>query len=159
MPEYRRRLLHGGTYFFTVVTARRQPILCQPTARRLLHDAIEGCRQQSPFEIVAMVLLPEHLHALWTLPPADSDYSSRWSRIKARFTSQWLSRGGDETEVSAAKQSRRQRGVWQPRFHEHTIRDEDDLESHFHYLHYNPVKHGLCGCPHEWGGTRHFTVT
>ena len=150
MPEYRRRYLPGGTYFFTLVTASRARIFADERARLFLRQSLHECRKKRPFEIIAFVLLPDHLHTIWTLPSGDEDYSTRWGAIKAKFTSDWLEAGGNEQRVAASKQRRRQRGVWQPRFHEHTIRDGEDFEHHFHYSHYNPVKHGYCQCPYEW---------
>jgi REP-associated tyrosine transposase len=150
MPDYRRYFVEGGTYFFTVVTARRKPLFADSLARSLLGEAIRRTCRESPFETVAIVLLPDHRHALWTLPPVDKDYSRRWQGIKARFTSEWLAAGGGEMRVSPGYQGQRRRGVWQPRFIEHVIRDEDDLHSHADYLHYNPVKHRLVTCPKHW---------
>ena len=150
MPNYRRWHVPGGTYFFTVVTYRRAPFLCQKMARRLLRESIRLEQETRPFEIPAMVLLPDHLHALWTLPPDDDDYSTRWSAIKAEFTRHWLASGGWEGSLTPGKRRQQRRGVWQPRFLEHTIRDEEDFESHFHYIHFNPVKHGHASAPRDW---------
>lgn len=150
MPDYRRWYVPGGTYFFTVVSYRRAPFLCCDAARPFLHAAIDRERQDRPFEIRAIVLLPDHLHTLWTLPPHDADYSTRWSAIKAEFTRNWLALGGGEGDVSVAERREGRRGVWQPRFREHTIRDEDDFENHFDYIHYNPVKHGHARAPKDW---------
>lgn len=150
MPDYRRYFAPGGTYFFTVVTAGRQPWFRDAAARALLGAAIRRTRAESPFETLAIVLLPEHLHAIWTLPPGDDGYPDRWKAIKARFTSTWLASGGGETEVSRGYQVQRRRGVWQARFIEHVIRDEQDLHAHADYLHYNPVKHALVVCPKDW---------
>ncbi len=106
--------------------------------------------ERTPFETMAIVLLWDHLHCLWTLPPGDDDYSGRWKKIKATFTRDWLRNGGEDQPVSRAKAARGRRGVWQARFHEHTIRDEKDLENHADYLHYNPVKHGYVNRPWDW---------
>jgi REP-associated tyrosine transposase len=150
MPDYRRYFVEGGTYFFTVVTANRAPLFHDPWARYFLGRAVRQERERRPFETLAIVLLPDHLHALWSLPPGDKDYSQRWQAIKAHFSSQWLQFGGQEASVSAGYEKQRRRGVWQARFIEHTIRDEDDLYAHADYLHYNPVKHGLVQCPKDW---------
>jgi putative transposase len=150
MPNFRRRHVSGGTYFFTLVTENRQPILCTETARSILHRAIDDCRRDRPFDAVAMVLLPDHLHAIWTLPEGDADFSIRWARIKAQFTREWLAHGGSEQSRSASRLQQRRRGIWQRRFWEHKIRDAKDYEGHFHYIHYNPVKHDLSRCPHEY---------
>jgi putative transposase len=150
MPDFRRFFVEGGTYFFTVVTAARMPFFHDPWAPYFLGQAMRQVRDKQPFETLAIVLLPDHLHALWTLPQGDKDYSQRWQAIKAHFTSQWLELGGHEASVSLGYHAQRRRGVWQARFIEHTIRDEDDLYAHADYLHYNPVKHGVVACPKDW---------
>jgi putative transposase len=150
MPNYRRALVPGGTFFFTVVSFDRTPFLCSDLARPLLRAAIAECRERWPFRIEAFVLLPDHLHAIWTLPTYDADYSRRWAWIKKTFTQRWREAGGAEQPISDAKHHDRRGGVWQPRFWEHTSRDVDDLKNHVEYIHYNPVKHGYVQCPHAW---------
>lgn len=150
MPEYRRRRVPGGTYFFTVVTTRRASFLCDPSARVLLRNCLRKTRENHPFTIDAIVLLPDHLHTIWTLPPGDCDYSLRWSSVKGNFTRRWLRADGAERAIRSGRRSERRREVWQPRFMEHTIRDDEDRIAHFDYLHYNPVKHGLVRCPRDW---------
>ncbi|RIK76466.1 MAG: transposase [Planctomycetota bacterium] len=150
MSEYRRYFVPGGSYFFTVVTFGRQPILCGDTARALLRACIEGERIRRPFWLDAIVLLPDHLHAIWSLPGGDADYSSRWADIKAAFTQRWLRLGGNERSVTQPQRRDGRRGVWQRRFFEHTIRDEDDFQTHLDYIHFNPVKHGLAASAKEW---------
>lgn len=150
MSEYHRYFVPGGTYFFTVVTEGRARLFAHDAARRLLGNAIRQCRLRYPFQIVAIVLMPEHLHTLWTLPAGDAAYSWRWRWIKREFTRAWLQIGGAEETRSAARLKEQRRGVWQRRFWEHAIRDEADLESHFDYIHYNPVKHGLVQRPRDW---------
>ncbi|HWL07523.1 MAG TPA: transposase [Planctomicrobium sp.] len=150
MSDYRRWYLEGGTYFFTVVTQDRQPLFADPYARMLLRQSVRSVLQSHPFKIIAIVLLPDHLHTIWSLPRGDHDFSTRWQRIKTSFSFQWLRCGGMETDVSAARKKRGARGVWQRRFWEHLIRDERDLESHFDYIHFNPVKHGLVQNPWDW---------
>jgi putative transposase len=100
--------------------------------------------------INSIVLAPDHLHTIWTLQPDDADYSRRWGWIKKEFTKEWLRLGGVEQAVTVGRRRERRRGIWQPRFWEHTIRDADDFEQHFDYIHYNPVKHRLARCPHGW---------
>jgi putative transposase len=97
-----------------------------------------------------MVVIPDHLHAIWTLPHGDADYSIRWAWLKKEFTKRWLNTGRDERGQSAGRIRDGRRGVWQPKFWEHAIRDERDLERHVEYIHYNPVKHGVATCPHAW---------
>ena len=150
MPNYRRAKVEGGIYFFTLVTNRRETLFHDSRARTTLGDCFRECRERWFFETIAIVLLPDHLHAIWSLPSGDADYSRRWSWIKKEFTKRWLAADGRETEVSTARKREGRRGVWQPRFWEHTIETEEDYERHFDYIHYNPVKHGLVKCPHEW---------
>jgi putative transposase len=143
MSNYRRNFVPGGTFFFTVVTHERRPILVTEIGRKSLREAIQNVRERHPFEIVALVLLPDHLHTVWTLPANDSDYSSRWGLIKERFTREFMNRGGSEGTSTISRSSQRERAVWQRRFWEHTCRDEIDLKRCVDYLHWNPVKHGL----------------
>ncbi len=111
---------------------------------------MRSCRSRWPFVIDAIVLLPDHLHTIWSLPPGDDQYSRRWAWIKKEFTKSWLALGGAEQPQTAGRRRDGRRGVWHPKFWEHTLKDEQDYEDHFHYIHYNPVKHGLAKCPHEW---------
>jgi putative transposase len=150
MPDYRRAFVPGGTFFFTLVTYGRARFLCDDMSRTILREAIERTRVSHPFSIEAIVLLPDHLHAIWTLPAGDADFSMRWSLIKNAFTRGWLGQGAAEGCVSRSRQRNRRRGVWQRRFWEHRVRDQDDLLNHLNYIHYNPVKHGLAACPHAW---------
>ena len=150
MPDYRRVFLPGGTFFFTVVTEQRARILCDPAAARCLRDAFTSTAVRWPFEIRAIVLLPDHLHTIWTLPDRDHDFSRRWAYLKKTFTQSWLNEGGSEQPISASRRKNRRRGVWQRRFWEHTVRDETDFQRHCDYIHHNPVKHGLATCPHAW---------
>jgi putative transposase len=134
MPDYRRVYLEGGTYFFTLVTARRAPVFAEPETRLILRTAIQKVRRQHPFEIVGMVILPDHLHALWRLPDGDCDFSIRWRLIKTHVT-RYAGRGGS---------------FWQKRYWEHAVRDERDLVRHLDYLHWNPLKHGLVTRVQDW---------
>ncbi len=150
MADYRRCYVPGGSFFFTVVTERRAPILGNDAAHELLRAAFRDCRQRWPFRVDALVMLPDHLHAIWTLPPDDADYSKRWGAIKKYFTQSWLAAGGTEQPSTDSRARYRRRGGWQRRFWEHTLRDERDYARHFDYLHYNPVKHGLVDAPRSW---------
>ena len=151
MPEYRRSLLPGGTYFFTLVTNQRRPIFQEENARHLLREALtQGARKVGPFHIDALCLLPDHLHCIWTLPDHDSDYSTRWKVIKAWFSHQYLQKVGTDGLITASKIKKGELGVWQRRFWEHWIRNLDDLDRHRDYIHYNPVKHGLVRSVKEW---------
>ena len=178
MPNYRRAGVAGATYFFTVVTGRRAPLFASASVRGLLRTSVAACRATHAFDIVAAVVLPDHLHMIWTLPPGDADFSTRWRLIKARFTADYLRVGRDAIPPSGrrgedggrrgedggiasrpteahtfSRASPGERSVWQKRFWEHLIRDDDDLERHVEYIHYNPVKHGHATCPHAWEAT------
>jgi putative transposase len=150
MSDYRRYFAPGGTYFFTLVTERRVRLFALAAARRLLGSVMRQCFRRYPVRVIAIALLPEHLHTLWTLPEGDYRYSLRWRWIKREFTRGWLALDGTEQARSAARVNERRRGIWQRRFWEHTIRDEADLEAHFDYIHYNPVKYGLVPQPRDW---------
>jgi putative transposase len=143
MPNYKRNYVPGGTYFFTVVTHERRPFFTTEIARTCLRDAIAKQQAKRPFEMVAVVLLPDHLHTIWTLPPGDDDFSIRWAGIKEAFSREYLKNGGLEGSLSNSRKKHRERAIWQRRFWEHTCRDEDDLKRFLDYLHWNPCKHGL----------------
>ncbi|MFO0892464.1 MAG: transposase [Isosphaeraceae bacterium] len=150
MSEYRRWYAPGGTFFFTVVTHDRKPIFHDRDAVRLLGDVMRTVRERSPFRTVAVVVLPDHLHCVWSLPDGDANFSGRWRRIKAAFTERWLGSGGGEGDRSASRARKGEHAIWQRRFWEHQVRDEEDLERHVDYIHYNPVKHGLVARPIDW---------
>jgi putative transposase len=145
MPDYRRNHAAGGTYFFTVNLLERSSSALV-THIDVLRGAVRRVRASRPFHIDAWVVLPDHMHAIWTLPPDDSDYSSRWKAIKIVFA-----KALPKTErLSAVRAARGERGIWQRRFWEHTIRDEHDYAAHMDYVHINPVKHGLVGSVRDW---------
>jgi len=150
LADYRRCYVPGGSFFFTVVTERRAGILANDQARDCLREAIRHCRQYLPFRVDALVMLPDHVHAIWTMPQDDGDYSKRWGIIKKRFTQNWLASGGSEQPVTESQLRYRRRGIWQRRFWEHALRDERDYQNHFDYLHFNPVKHGLVNNVSDW---------
>jgi putative transposase len=142
MPNYRRGRSEGATWFFTVVTAQRRRFLANEHATCALRQSVAATLQQMPFHIDAWVILPDHMHAIWTLPAGDRDFSSRWGLIKAGF-----SRNSNLPHTSA---KRRDSGLWQPRFWEHRIRDTADYDAHMDYVHYNPVKHGHVARVKDW---------
>lgn len=150
MPEYRRLMAPGATIFFTVVTNFRRPILTVPAALEFLRTAFREEIAHHPFEIDSIVILPDHLHCIWTLPVGDTRYSMHWSAIKGRFTELFRADGGAETPRSASRLKRGERGIWQRRFWDHVIGDNDDYARHRDYVHYNPIKHGIAPCPHAW---------
>ena len=123
MRTFIRAYEPGGTFFFTVVTYGRRPLFRDPTARGLLRQAIDRAQAVRPFQMPAVVLLPDHVRCLWTLAPDDYDFSTRWRKIKEDFTRAYRA-AGRESAVTAAQRRKGQRGIWQPRFWEHTIRDE-----------------------------------
>jgi putative transposase len=86
MSTYRRANIKGGSYFFTVVTYRRQEFLCDKHVRDALRNAIRETKTVFPFTIDGWVLLPDHLHCIWTLPPDDAAFSKRWAMIKRFVT-------------------------------------------------------------------------
>jgi putative transposase len=144
MPDYRRNRVPGACYFFTVnLRDRRSDLLVAQVDA--LHEAVRGVRRQFPFRIDAWVVLPDHLHSLWTLPEGDSNFPERWRRIKAAFT-----RAVPDAERSAVTLRKGERGVWQRGYWEHTIRDERDYAAHMDYIHFNPVKHGLVPNVVDW---------
>jgi putative transposase len=133
MPNYRRAFIPGGCWFFTVnLLDRRQTLLVDHIAE--LRNAIAATRQDYSFMIDAFVVLPDHLHAVWTLPPGDTDFSTRWRLIKNRFA-RALPKHEKRSDVRIA---RNERGIWQRRFWEHLIRDEPDYERHIEYCYINP---------------------
>jgi putative transposase len=144
MVAYRRNFVSGGTYFFTVTLRdRRSRVLVDHVD--LLREAFRDVRRERPFILDAIVVLPEHLHTVMTLPKGDADYSGRWRAIKSAF-SRSLAKAG----VRLRQGHRGEYRLWQRRFWEHTIRDEDDLQTHVDYIHYNPVKHALVERAAAW---------
>ena len=143
--RYRRANTPGGTYFFTVnLTDRSSRLLVERIDD--LRASLRSVRQRHPFEIEACVVLPDHLHAIWTLPPDDADFSTRWALIKAGF-SRRIERG---EPIGPSRLAKGERGLWQRRFWEHQIRDEADMRRHIDYVHFNPVKHGHTARAADW---------
>ena len=143
--RYRRAQIEGATYFFTVNLADRSSGLLVDRVADL-REAVRVVRDAHPFQILAWVVLPEHMHALWRLPDGDSDYSLRWGLIKAGF-----SRAIPKHErLCDSRRAKGERGIWQRRFWEHLIRDDSDLQRHVDYTHYNPVKHGYVERAVDW---------
>ncbi len=150
MKDLSRLYVNGVTHFFTVVTDQRRPILCDAPLRSNLRNALQRVRMNYPFEIVAWVLLPDHLHTIWSLPKNDPDYSTRWRLVKGIVSHQMKSRLDLDRCRSQSQIRKGESGLWQHRFLEHTIRDENDFSRHFDYIHFNPIKHGLDENPDEW---------
>jgi putative transposase len=139
-----------GTFFFTVVTFGRRKILTLDMSRQILSSAIKEVQTQYPFSIEAWVLLPEHIHAIWTLPDGDTDYSKRWGLIKAKFSKASKAFFHAEQSCNPSRIKRRETTIWQRRFWEHAIRDDADFQKHVDYIHYNPVKYGLAAQVGDW---------
>jgi putative transposase len=144
MVNYRRNRIPGGTFFFTVTLKDRHSHLLVEQIDAL-REAFRIVGRQLPFRVEAIVVLPEHLHAVWTLPPSDDDFPSRWKAIKSRFTAM-VRKGG----MSLSCNAKGEHLLWQRRYWEHTIRDDHDLHRHVDYIHYNPVKHGLVSRVVDW---------
>jgi putative transposase len=150
MPEYRRIKVKGGTYFFTVVTSGRQPILTHEHVRAALREGIQEVRHSLPLSIYAWVLLPDHLHAIWTLPENDDNFASRWAVIKRSVSEQYSAPDGIVGSIDDSNGKRGEKRIWQRRFWDHLIRDDLDLHRHLDYLHCNPVKHGYVKRVIDW---------
>lgn len=144
MPRYRRWFVPGGTYFFTVNLLNRDSRLLIEHIHELRAAYAEAAQRQ-PFETVAICVLPNHLHCVWTLPDGDSDFPGRWRRIKTGF-----SRRLPRTADPASGRRPGERGIWQRRYWEHVVTDDDDLAAHIDYVHHNPVKHGLVAEVGDW---------
>ena len=146
MTNYRRYFLPGGGYFFTVNLAQRNKTLLVHYIDHL-RDAFATTKAAHPFNMDAIVILPDHIHAIWTLPQSDSDYPNRWRKIKGRFS---RSLPKNEGYRSKSRILKGERGIWQRRYWEHVIRDEVDYKRHMDYVHYKPVKHGHCERVKDW---------
>ena len=144
MVRYRRNFVAGGTFFFTVTLKNRRSSALTDNSD-VLRETFQRTRDRQPFKIDAIVVLPDHLHAIWTLPDGDFDFSGRWRSIKAGMTRDLVKRGH-----AASRNSKGEYDIWQRRFWEHTVRDESDLERCANYIHFNPVKHGLVSVPVQW---------
>ena len=150
MPNYRRVKIKGGTYFFTLVTYHRQRIFSSPQTRSMFLDAIYHVRTYHPFDLEAYCILPDHIHLICRFPEDDPDYSMRIGLIKRRYSKQHIYRFGSHFPKNKSYEKRQEVGIWQRRFWEHWIRDEEDLNRHIDYIHFNPVKHGLVNQACDW---------
>ncbi|MDJ0674578.1 MAG: transposase [Calothrix sp. MO_167.B42] len=146
--KYRRAKTPGATYFFTLVTHHRCRILCELENINLLREAFRYVMKKHPFKIDAIMILPDHLHCLWTLPENDADFSTRWRLIKSYFSRKCEHYYQDQINLSRRK--KKEKGIWQRRFWEHQIMDDRDFVNHVEYIHYNPVHHGLVNAPKDW---------
>ena len=144
MSSYLRPQVSAASVFCAVALASRGSRLLIDEIPRL-RWAVAVTRAERPFAIGAWVVLPDHMHCIWTLPAGDPDFSTRWRLIKARF-----SRGLPEGQRRRSHVARQERGIWQRRFWEHHIRDQADMDVHLRYCWFNPVKHGLVDRPEAW---------
>ena len=149
MSNYRRAFEQGGYYLFTLVTHDRQLILSQPHKIQRLKESFTHVMATRPFVIEAIVILPDHLHCIWQLPEGDGDFSTRWRLIKRHFS----------IAVETPLTKRSEKLVWQRRFWEHLIRNEEDWRRHMDYIHYNPVKHGYVQNPMDWAHSSFIQAT
>lgn len=147
MAMFRRVFQPGAMWFFTLAAARRRPLLTDPRVISAFGTAMREVRQILPFSMPAWVILPDHVHVVWTLPEGDTDYPQRWSIIQRR-TSQLA--GLPSMARACSMVVRRESGLWQRRYREHLIRDADDLHRHVDYIHFNPVRHGHASAPSAW---------
>ena len=145
--QYRRARIKGGTYFFTIVTYQRRKILHPPKNIESLRDAFDYVKSKHPFEIDAMVVLPDHFHFILTLPENDSDFPNRIRQIKSYFSRNTFA---PEQPRNGTRIRKQEKTVWQRRYWEHVIRDEEDFARHVEYIHFNPVKHNLVELPKDW---------
>lgn len=146
MPHRNRNWIPGKRYFFTVITYNRMPILCDSKTRSALRTGMRKVRKARPFRVEALVLMPDHLHCIWTMPKDDEDVATRWRLIKAHV-SRWV--GAPPADTPSGK-ARGERAFWQRRFHERVLVDDTDFAAHCDCVHRDPVKHGLCADPGDW---------
>jgi putative transposase len=150
MSHYRRSNTTGASYFFTVVSYRRQGFLCLPPVREALRAGIIAAQVKHPFEINAWVLLPDHVHTVWTLPEGDANFSVRWQTIKRMVSHQCKDLLHKPEYMTSSKIKHGENTLWQRRYWEHQIRSDKDFENHVDYIHYNPVKHRLVERVEDW---------
>jgi len=143
--RYRRADVKGGTYFFTVNLAERKRTLLIDHVD-ILRDAFRTVKKRHHFHVDAMVIMPDHLHAMWTLPSDDNDFAMRWMLIKSGFSRRITK--GERCPVS--RKLKGERGIWQRRYWEHLIKNDRDYNNHVDYIHFNPVKHGYVSQASDW---------
>jgi putative transposase len=149
MSDYRRWYQPGGNYFLTLVTHQRKKLLVGDPIVNLLRESVQSVATDLPFEAVAGVVLPDHIHVIWRLPSGDTNYSKRIGLLKVRFTRR-VREMGHQGRIAALLNERGEATVWQRRFWEHTIHEEGEFEACMDYIHFNPVRHGYVRTPGEW---------
>lgn len=150
MPQYRRYYQRGSCIFLTLCTHQKRSIFHTPENIHKLRLALAQTKSEMPFEIIAAVILPDHIHFLWQLPENEWDYSKRVGRMKALFSKSMGDVGYEPDYLSLSKKKHREKAVWQRRFWESTVKDERQFAAYVDYIHFNPVKHGYTACPHQW---------
>ncbi len=146
--RYRRAFVPGGSFFFTLVMQGRRPVFASAETVDVLCEAFRSVRSTRPFELDAMVILPDHMHCIWTLPKDDADFATRWRLVKT-----WFTKHCDPAlriVPDRAGAARNEQALWQHRYWEHMLRDEIDFSRHVEYIHFNPVKHGLVASAMDW---------
>src|SRR5262245_16696869 len=145
MTRYRRAKVEGGTFFFTLALADRSSDLLVRHIEQL-RASYSRVQRRYPFETIAICVLPDHLHAIWSVPQDDANFPLRWSQIKAGFSREL----SESAHLSPSKIAKREKGIWQRRYWEHVVRDDTDLQRHVDYIHFNPVKHGHVSRARDW---------
>ena len=146
--KYRRFIHPGGTYFFTVVTYNRKKIFYEDDAISLFMESITYVQKNHPYKILAYCICPDHIHMIWTLPEKDGDFPARWRLIKSHFSRHWKKE--HQIAKTSSRKNKKEQMIWQRRYWEHYIRDDNDLKKHIEYIIYNPVKHGYVDAPCKW---------
>lgn len=142
MNDYRANRVAGHSYFFTVrLSGRDSTLLTDHIAA--FGEAIRQARSRKPFHVDAWVALPDHAHAIWTLPPGDHDCATRWRAVKIAF-SKSLGKSLGQSRAGAAPDT-----IWEPHYRQHPV-GSDEYAGLVDYIHHNPLRHGLCGAPQEW---------
>ncbi len=148
--RYRRLFIPGATYFLTLAVHQRSPIFSDANVVGLYRSAVQKVQAAWPFTLDAEVILPDHIHMLWTMPEGDADYPMRVRLIKSAFTRSLLRKRQHAGERSDSRSSKGEQAIWQRRYWEHTIRNDRDFQAHLDYIHINPVKHGFVSAARDW---------
>jgi len=148
MQHYRKIKQPGATFFFTLATYQRRKILDKAPYYQALKSAISAVRKTHPFTIEAFVLLPDHLHCIWTMPSNDCDYAIRWGLIKNQVSRQ--EKALTKTAMIGQSRISEESGFWERRVWKHQIGDDKDYAVHVDYIHWNPVKHGYVSKVNHW---------
>jgi len=148
--QYKRVYVPGGIYFFTIITYMRCPIFSDESAVHLFNDSLFQIKRKYPFTLDAIVILPDHIHTIWTLPQNDINYPTRWRLIKSHFSHFWTDKSMSSLDRPASREKKNEKTIWQRRYWEHNITSLEDYNLHLDYIFYNPVKHGFVDEPTKW---------